>query len=156
MVICTCTFVQPGNLAMYISDTVTTFSFSTELEHTLTVTASSTGTLYAGNFLTLTCTAVSDRVPQLTWIGPNGAVVTGSGTTVSSQIQNGRRNTITLTFNSIRTSHAGYYNCTSKIMEPLSTTSTVYLVRVRSKYLILWIPNKLIIHVLYKMTTLTT
>ena len=116
------------------SNTVTILHFSyTELEHNVTVTASHSDPVSAGSSLTLTCTAVCDRVPRLTWVGPNGAVVTGNGITVSPQTDDGRISTLTLTFNSIRTSHAGYYNCTSEVTEPLSTTWDAYLVRVQSK-----------------------
>lgn len=90
--------------------------------------------MYAGSSLTLTCSAVCDRVPHLTLIGPNGVVVTGNGTTVSPQTDNGRISTITLIFSSIQTSRAGYYNCTSEVIEPISTTWDGYLVRVQSKF----------------------
>ena len=100
----------------------------------MTVTASSSDPVSTGSTLTLTCTAVCDRVPRLTWVGPNGAVATGNGTTVSPQFDSGRISTITLTFSSIRTSHAGYYNCTSEVTEPMSTAWDAHLVRVQSKY----------------------
>ena len=113
---------------------MTPFPPPTELEHNVTITPSSSDPVSAGSSLTLTCTAVCDRVPRLTWVGPNGAVVTGNGITVSPQTNDGRISTLTLTFNSIRTSHAGYYRCMSELTEPLSTVQADYLVRVQSKY----------------------
>ena len=100
----------------------------------MTLTPSSSDPVSAGSSLTLNCSVVSDRVPQLTWVGPNGTVVTGNGITVSPQTDNDQISTIILTFSSIRTSHAGYYNCSSEVTEePMSTTWDTYLVRVQSK-----------------------
>ena len=112
----------------------TLFISYTELVHRMTITPSSSYPVSAGSSLTLNCTVVSDRVPRLTWVGPNGAVVTGKGITVLPQTDDGRISTIILTFSSIRTSHAGYYNCTSEVTEaPTSTTWDAYLVSVQSK-----------------------
>ena len=106
-------------------------SHYTELVHRMTLTSSSKDPVPAGSSLTLNCTVVSDRMPLLTWVGPNG---TENGTTVSLQTDNGRISTITLTFSPIQTSHAGYYNCTSELTEePSSTIREAYLVRVQSK-----------------------
>jgi len=56
------------------------------MEHSLNITASSSGPVLAGSTLTLTCTAVIDQVPHLKWIGPDGPVTSGGGITMSDQV----------------------------------------------------------------------
>ena len=68
------------------------------MEHSLNITASSSSPVLAGSTLTLTCTAVTDRVPHLKWIGPVGLVTSGDGITVSEQVDGVTTSVITLTF----------------------------------------------------------
>ena len=74
------------------------YSFPSEMEHSLNITASSSSPVLAGSTLTLTCTAVTDRVPHLKWIGPVGLVTSGDGITVSEQVDGVTTSVITLTF----------------------------------------------------------
>ena len=89
----------------------------------------------AGEFFTLICEVVSDRIPLVTWIDPNGVPcpLSGPDMTVSAPLRDGSVTTVILTFNSIRTSQSGIYVCISNITVPSSIKQTSYLVRVQSK-----------------------
>jgi len=108
--------------------------YPTELEHTVNITASSTSpAVLAGGTLTLNCTAVSSRTPNVTWTGPNGPAVEENGITLSEQTKNGLMASVLLTIDPLRTSNAGYYTCVSNIEDSMSVKQAQYLVMVESK-----------------------
>lgn len=100
----------------------------------MNITASSSSSaVIAGGTLTLICTATSNHIPHLMWIGPNGPAVDGNGTTVSEQIRDGLESSMLLVIDPVRTSLAGYYTCISNIEGSLSEKQAQYLVTVESK-----------------------
>ena len=105
----------------------------TDLEHTLIITASASNPVAAGSSLTLQCVATSDRVPLLKWMDSDGNTIQSeNGITVSATTTSGVNSTISLTFNTLRTSHAKSYTCRCDIDVPSSNASTSYLVTVQS------------------------
>ena len=108
--------------------------YPTELEHSVNITASSTSpAALAGGTLTLNCTAVSSRTPNVTWTGPNGPAVDENGITLSEQTNDGLMASVLLTIDPLQTSHAGYYTCVSNIEDGVSEKQAQYLVIVKSK-----------------------
>ena len=95
------------------------------------ITASTNSTVVAGTVLTLTCTAMSDRPTHLHWTDPNGLIITsGDGITVDNVLND----TITLTFNTVKTSQAGNYSCNCTVDNPATTGKVSYTLYVQSKY----------------------
>lgn len=107
-------------------------SSPTELEHNMSITASTNNPVIAGSSLTLNCTATSNHVPLLTWVGPNGPTNVENGIIVSEQINGDMKQTI-LTFDPLRTSHAGNYTCISIIEDSVSKIVAQHLVIVESE-----------------------
>jgi hypothetical protein len=99
-----------------------------EFEHTLEITASHGNAVVAGTRLTLTCEAVTSRPAHLQWQGldTSDPFVTASTPTV-----NGVTTSITLTFNHLKTSHSGDYNCSCVIDDPSSSVVVTYKVIVQ-------------------------
>ena len=106
----------------------------TELEHSVGITSSSTTQVKAGGVVVLTCESVSDRLPHLTWVGPDGPVTSGNGITVLYKNINETASQSTLAFHPLRTSHAGLYTCTSNVESGFSVKEESHSVSVQSKY----------------------
>ena len=81
------------------------------------VTASS-GSSIAGSMYSLVCTVkVVDGlvvVPDVMWIKDGRVLVNGTNTTLTRTVS-GPNSTLNLTFNPLRTSHAGQYTCNTSI-----------------------------------------
>ncbi len=82
---------------------------------------SSAGSEAVGKPYSLNCTVeVCPGIPSIVWLGPGGReVTTGGGLTVEGPYHgvspdNNPTFTVVLTFNPLRTSHAGEYNCESE------------------------------------------
>ena len=94
-------------------------------------------TLTSGNQHTVTCTAVVNEfhiaAPVLEWRLPENADV---GIFTGMQSTTGSTSTLTLTFNSIRTSQGGIYGCRATMnitgFDPLSQTAN-QTIQVQSK-----------------------
>ena len=89
------------------------------------ISISATGVPTAGEEYSLTCSInVSAGSPSLQWQYSNGNVVaTGGDITVSSQETSGSITTLTLTFNSLQTSHGGEYICRSVVEGTVERTA---------------------------------
>ena len=66
--------------------------------------------------LTLTCTVTEvisglTNMPSAHWMGPSGPVTSGDDIVVTETFSNDTTVTVTLTFSSLHTSHAGLYTC---------------------------------------------
>ena len=90
------------------------------------VTIQTSGNSTVGETYTLNCTAViatglpGNPTVSLDWLGPSGAAVdSGDGINVGTQ---GTTNTRTLTFNSVRLTHAGTYTCRATLSTPDAPT----------------------------------
>ena len=103
-----------------------------ELEHSVNITASNNDPVIAGSLLTLNCTTISNHMPDMMWVGPNGPAIAENGSTVSEQVNGDLKSTI-LMFDPLRTSHAGNYTCISIIEDNFSTIQAHHLVTVESK-----------------------
>lgn len=92
------------------------------------ISASATGVVTAGSRHTLTCIALKTasgltKSAQTQWIGPDGAPVVASGSTVmSSAISESLRTIQNITFGSLSTSDAGEYRCVSTLTSPALST----------------------------------
>ena len=86
----------------------------------------------AGNSYTLTCVAIADVMPQVTWIDPSGIEVEEKqGLTLSGPVVLGNHTTLNLTFNYLLTSQAGRYSCASNTVTPASVRSGAWNVTVQ-------------------------
>ena len=78
--------------------------------------------------LTLTC-AVSENISGLTgmpyaqWNSSSGPVTSGDDITVTEIFSNNTTSTVTLTFSSLHTSHAGQYSCQGTLTSPATETN---------------------------------
>ena len=109
-----------------------------ELEHSLSISASQKNPVVAGTTLTLTCTAVSSRPAQLNWLNSDGATVNSTSFIAVSQVVSvvdGFTTTSTLTFYPLKTSHADTYTCSCVIAYPRSDATTTHQVIVQGKVL---------------------
>ena len=71
----------------------------------------------AGEELRMTCSAVSDVLPTLTWTDPRGDRVTTNNPHVSLELVDGE---LSLLFQSLHTSHGGVYTCVASVGGTLS------------------------------------
>ena len=78
--------------------------------------------------MVLTCQSVSGIRTQLTWVGPNGPVTSGSGVTVITSTSQS-----TLAFHPLRVSHAGRYTCISTVEKIGSIKRASTLLSVQGK-----------------------
>ena len=97
----------------------------------------------AGESYLLTCTAVEviaglRNMPSLQWLDSNGSPVQGTGITVGELQITDTAAILTLTFDPLRTSHAGVYTCWGMLESPAVVgniiESTMETVLVASKY----------------------
>ena len=108
------------------------FNFLTDLENTLTV--SHNGPVLAGTILTLTCKAVVSRSVRLQWLNSDGSIINStSSVTVSDPDVEGRNTAVTLTFNPLKTAHAGNYSCSCFIGQSHIVVTTSHDIVVQSK-----------------------
>ena len=98
----------------------------------MSITASSNNPVIAGSSLTLNCTATSNLVPQLKWIGLSDLASVEKGISLSEHL-NGQSKTAILTFDPLQTSYAGNYTCVSIIEDNISELVADYLITVESK-----------------------
>ena len=112
----------------------------------MTVKVSETGPVEAGNEdLTLKCTVNEvimglTNTPSAQWMTTTGLVITGDDITKSETMIDERTTTVTLSFSSLRTSHAGEYICRGTLDLPATVTNftstpTTVTVNVRCKLL---------------------
>ena len=107
---------------------------STDLEHTLNVTASHENPVISGTTLTLTCIAVTSRLVHLQWRNSdNSSVNPTSSISIPPPLVVEQITTITLTFDPLKTSHAGLYTCSCVMRSPRSEVSASHKVVVQSK-----------------------
>ena len=85
----------------------------------------------AGNRYSLSCVAV-ENISGLTnhshiqWTGPDGnAIENGNGVRVTELVQTPTTRSQTISFDSLRTSHAGQYSCMVTLMSPSLSTPFV-------------------------------
>ena len=106
---------------------------------------SEAGPVEAGSAgLTLTCTVIEvisglTNMPSAHWMGPSGPVTSGDDIVVTETFSNDTTVTVTLSFSSLHTSHAGLYTCQGTVVSPaavddVTITSTPHTVTVRCKY----------------------
>ena len=94
--------------------------------------------------LTLTCTVTEailglTNMPSAHWMVPSGPVISGDDIVVTETFSNDTTVTVTLSFSSLHTSHAGLYTCQGTLVSPaavddVTITSTPHTVAVRCKY----------------------
>ncbi len=97
------------------------------LSHILTIDGSP-NPLLAGETLTVTCNACSEFLPSLKWIdSQNNKMITIEGDVmIGSHVLEGRNCTsLSLTFNSLKTSQGGRYTCVSVVDIPFSKRKIV-------------------------------
>ena len=103
---------------------------------------SEAGPVEAGSAgLTLTCTVTEvisglTNMPSAHWMGPSGPVTSGDDIIVTETFTNDTTVTVTLSFSSLHTSHAGLYTCQGTVVSPaavddLTSTSTPNTITVR-------------------------
>ena len=104
--------------------------------------ASEAGPVEAGSAgLTLTCTVTEvtsglTNMPSAHWMGPSGSVTSGDDIVVTETFSNDTTVTVTLSFSSLHTSHAGLYTCQGTVVSPAAVddvTSTPEIVTVSCK-----------------------
>lgn len=83
--------------------------------------------------MVLTCEAISNIPPKLTWVGPNGPVKNGNGVTVVTYPDTFQSS---LAFYPLRPSHAGQYTCISSVEDVDSVKEASKLVSVQGKYVL--------------------
>ena len=83
--------------------------------------------------MVLSCESVSDRLPHLTWVGPNGPVTSGNGITVFSKNTSETASQSKLEFCPLLTSHAGCYTCISNVESGFSIKKKNQIVSIQSK-----------------------
>ena len=85
---------------------------------------SEAGPVEAGSAgLTLTCTVTEvisglTNMPSAHWMGPSGPVTSGDDIVVNETFSNATTVTVTLSFSSLHTSHAGLYTCQGTVVSP--------------------------------------
>ena len=103
----------------------------TGLEKNISIESSADSPI-AGERFVITCTVISDRPAQLTWIGRNGLPISEKNPSVSSQVTSGMLTSVKLIFQPLYTSHTGIYTCASLVGSNIN--SKTYSVRVQSKF----------------------
>ena len=73
--------------------------------------------------LTLTCTVTEvisglTNMPSAHWMGPSGPVTSGDDIVMTETFSNDTTVTVTLSFSSLHTSHAGLYICQGTVVSP--------------------------------------
>ena len=98
------------------------YFYSIVLSDSVAITRSpSSATVYTSESLTLTCATTVNQavdVPILVthqWVGPQGAIYTGSGVTVSAVTASGLVYSSTVTIAYLSSSHSGTYECSSTL-----------------------------------------
>ena len=105
---------------------------------------SEAGPVEAGSAgLTLTCTVTEvisglTNMPSAYWMGPSGPVTSGDDIVMTETFSNDTTVTVTLSFSSLHTSHAGLYTCQGTVVSPaavddVTVTSTPENVTVSCK-----------------------
>ncbi len=105
------------------------------LHHMLNIIGSP-NPLLAGETLTVTCNACSEFLPSLNWIdSQNDRMITIEGDVmIGSPVLEGENCTsLSLTFNSLKTSQGGRYTCLSVVDIPFSERKITGDVIVKSK-----------------------
>ncbi len=105
------------------------------LSHILTIDGSP-NPLLAGETLTVTCNACSEFLPSLQWIdSQNDKMITIEGDVMigSPLFEGGNCTSLSLTFNSLKTSQGGRYTCLSVVDIPFSERKITRDVIVKSK-----------------------
>ena len=95
----------------------------------------------AGLTLTYTVTEVISgltNMPSAHWTGPSGPVTSGDDSVVTETFSNDTTVTVTLSFSSLHTAHAGLYTCQGTLTSPaavddVTITSTPSTVTVSCK-----------------------
>lgn len=104
-----------------------------ELQHEVSISSSSSGTVEAGGVLILTCNSVSNKPHILSWMGPNGLVTSGDGITVQLEEESDTVLQSSLIFSPLRTSHAGNYSCISNVEEGFSIKEVISFLGIQSE-----------------------
>ena len=99
------------------------------LSHTLTIDGSPNPHL-AGETLIVTCTACSEFLPSLQWIDSQNDTIENIGTPV---LEGENCTSLSLIFNSLKTSQGGRYTCLSVVDIPFSERKITRDVIVKSK-----------------------
>ena len=105
------------------------FTHSTALQAPDLSIIASDGTVTPGEVYTLICRVTVQNgltsAPRITWLNPNGQVVSSEGAiTVAIQPVIGNPTRLTsyaLTFSPVHTSHAGTYTCKATVVSPYGT-----------------------------------
>ena len=89
---------------------------------------SEAGPVEAG--LTLTCTVTEvisglTNMPSAHWMGPSGPVTSGDDIVVTETFSNATTVTVTLSFSSLHTSHAGLYTCQGTVVSPAAVDGVI-------------------------------
>ena len=99
---------------------------------------SEAGPVEAGSAgLTLACTVTEvisglSNMPSAYWMGPSGLVTSGDEIVVTETFSNDTTFTVTLSFFSLHTSHAGVYTCQGTVASP-AVADGVILISTSSK-----------------------
>ena len=98
------------------------------------IEASSSGTLTAGDILTLTCSAISIGPVTLKWIGPGGHTIHSHSHHNNMSLESDGVQ-LSLSFDPLNTSHGGIYTCIASIggSSSVQTLEELYLLTVQSK-----------------------
>lgn len=123
---------------MYMINTcscITLLDFS----HDIAIEKSSESAV-AGEVFNFTCIVISDSPVILSWTNSRGEPVGGNGITLSPKYVEGKKSTIQLSFDQLRTSHGGQYICNSKsnVSSTKNYTSLGILLEVESIQIILF------------------
>ena len=92
---------------------------------------SEAGPVEAGSTgLTLTCTVTEiisglTNMPSAHWMGPSGPVTSGDNIVVTETFSNDMTVTVTLSFSSLHTSHAGLYTCQGTVVSPAAVDGVI-------------------------------
>ena len=98
------------------------------------IEASSSGTLTAGDILTLTCSAISIGPVTLKWINPRGHTIHSHSHHNNMSLKSDGVQ-LSLSFDPLNTSHGGIYTCIASIggSSSVQTLKELYLLTVQSK-----------------------
>ena len=133
---CTLSFLYNG--AQYLPSIFSTLIISpSDLQNIVTI-AADPNPLVAGTSHSLTCQVHSDLPPTLSWLDSQGQEITSTTGEVfiGQPTRFGLNSTLTLTFDTLKTSHGSRYSCKSVIGMPFSQETAERDVIVQSKSLI--------------------
>lgn len=86
----------------------------------------------AGEYLTLTCSVVSDGPVVMMWLGPHGEDASRNTSALLLRMING---SLSISFQPLHTSHGGNYTCVSSIVTSVHVVEKQYSITVQSKWI---------------------